>query len=109
VPERIRYNVEQLAKVVSNISFGITTSNTDPDMNMAVWKATSTTPGTANTAFTVQHNLSHVPVGFLIARTNKACHIFDSGATWTPATKTALGTISLECDTATVAFTIIIW
>jgi hypothetical protein len=106
--ERLRYNYEQLAKAVSNISFGTTTNNTDPDMNTTTWKATGTTPSTPNTAFTVNHYLSHVPFGFAILRTNAACHIYDSGTAWTAATKTAYGTISLKCDTATVAFTIMI-
>jgi hypothetical protein len=98
-----------IRKVMTNISFGIDINNNDPDMNMAVWKAAGTTPATPNTAFTVSHNLSHVPFGFSIVRTNKAAHIFDSGAAWTLATKVALGTISLESDTATVAFTVIIY
>jgi hypothetical protein len=98
-----------MSKTLSNISFGTTTSNADADMNMQVYKATGTTPAVANTAFTVQHNLRHVPFGFSVVRTNAAAHIYDSGTAWTAATQTSLGTISLKCDQASVAFVLIIY
>jgi hypothetical protein len=106
--QRIQYMLEQNAKALSNVSFGTTISNADGDQNMAVFKVTGTTPGAPNTTFTVSHNLAHVPFGFFIIRTNKAAHIFDSGVAWTAATPTALGTISLQCDVATVVFSIAI-
>lgn len=106
--ESVQRHLELVSKTLSKISFGNTTSNADPDMNLDVWKATGTTPGVANTTFTVSHNLYRVPIGFLIVRTNAACHIFDSGIAWTAATNSALGTISLKCDAPTVTFTIII-
>ena len=78
-------------------------------MNMQVWKATGTTPGVANTTFTVNHGLKHVPIGFVIIRKNVAgAVVIDSGVAWTAATNSAQGTISLQCNQATVAFTIII-
>lgn len=104
----LRYFTEQASKTMSNISFGTTTGNTDRDQNVQCWKATGTSPGAPNTAFTVTHNLPHVPFGFHILRMNAAARFYDSGVTWTAATKTALGTISLKCDIATVAFTIMI-
>jgi len=41
---------EDLFKIFQrNISFGQTTKNTDPEMNMAVWKVTGTTPESTGT------------------------------------------------------------
>jgi|SRR5215471_18827255 len=101
--------IEIIPKVLGNISLGTTTSNSDPDKNLAAYKATGTTPGAPNTAFTVNHTLNHVPIGFSVLRTNLAAHIYDSGVAWTAATNSTLGTISLKCDVATVTFTLIIW
>lgn len=100
--------MELIGKTLSNLSFGSTTSNSDPDMNMQCYKATGTTPVTPNTEFSVKHNLKHVPVGFLIASTTPAGHIYKSTTAWTAATNIALGTIFLKSDVASVAFTIII-
>lgn len=108
-PERLRYFMEQLSEVTSNISFGTTSGNTDPDQNVTIYKVTGTSPVTPNTTFTVNHNLLHVPFGFSVIRTNKASHIFDSGVAWVAATQNSLGTISLKCDTASVAFTLVIY
>jgi hypothetical protein len=108
-PYALQRHLEIVSKVLSNIGLGTTTSNSDPDKNLAVFKATGTTPGAANVAFTVNHNLTHVPIGFTVLRTNAAAHLYDSGVVWTAATNSTLGTISLKCDVTTVAFTIIIW
>jgi hypothetical protein len=105
----VRYVQELISKSLSNISFGTTTSNADADMNMQCYKATGTTPVGPNTAFTVNHNLKHVPFGFSVLRTNIAAHIYDSGVAWTAATNSTLGTISLKCDQASVVFTIVIF
>lgn len=106
----IRRHLEIVSKVLGgNLTLGTTTSNSDADKNLGAYKATGTTPGTPNTSFTVSHSLTHVPIGFNVLRTNKAAHIYDSGATWTAATNTTPGTISLKCDIATVAFTLTIW
>lgn len=102
-------HLELVSKTISNISLGTTTSNSDADKNISAFKATGTTPGVANTTFTVSHNLTHVPIGFSVLRTNAACHIFDSGTAWTAATNNTPGTISLKCDQATVAFVLLIW
>lgn len=107
--EAIIRHLEIVSKTLTNLGLGTTTSNSDPGNNLAVYKATGTTPGIANTAFTVSHTLTHVPLGFSVLRTNAAAHIFDSGTAWTAATNSTLGTISLKCDGTTVAFTLIIW
>lgn len=100
--------VNQMLKVLSNISFGTTTSNVDADMNMQVWKATGVSPVTPNTEFAVTHNLSHVPIGFMVVSANVAGHLFKSTTAWTRATPTALGSIFLKADVASITFTIII-
>ncbi len=106
--ERLQYVVEQYSKVLSNISFGTTASNTDGDINIQCYKATGTTPGSANTEFAVPHNLAHVPFGFIVVSTGAAAHIYKSTTAWTSATTSSLGNIYLKCDQASVAFSIII-
>jgi hypothetical protein len=106
--EAVQRHLEIVSKTLSNISFGTTVNNTDPDMNMQCWKATGTTPASPNTEFAVTHNLKHVPIGFMIVSTNKAAHIYKSTTAWTAATTSTMGSIFLKCDTATVAFAIVI-
>jgi len=56
-----------------------------------------TTPGVANTAFTVTHNLGRIPIGYDVKSIDAAAHIYDSNkAGWT---KTQM---FLKCDVATV-------
>jgi hypothetical protein len=101
--------VEQTGLVLNgNVSFGGTTSNTDQDKNMNGWKATGTSPSSANMLFTVSHNLPYVPIGFIVVRVNANAVIYDGGTSWTAATNSAQGTIYLKCSAASVAFTIII-
>jgi hypothetical protein len=58
---------------------------------------TITTPGAANTQFTVTHNLGRIPVGYDVKSIDAAAHIYDSNKpAWT---KTQ---IFLKCDQATV-------
>jgi hypothetical protein len=107
-PRALQNHLELVAKTLSNISFGNTASNSDADMNMHVWKATGTAPGAANVDFAVPHNLTHVPIGFMIVSTDRAAHIYKGVTTWTAATTTTQGNIYLRSDTASVVFTIII-
>lgn len=107
--DTIQRQFELMSKALSrNISFGSTTSNTDPDMNISGWKATGTTPGTANTEFSITHWVTHVPVGFIILSTQPAGHIYKSTTAWTSATKNTPGAIYLKSDTASVAYTLMI-
>lgn len=105
---RLRYGYEQQSKVLSNISFGTTPSNADADQNMQVWKATGVSPGAANTEFSVSHNLTHVPFGFMVVSVDKVATIIKSTTAWTAATSTSLGSIFLKTNAATVTFTLII-
>jgi hypothetical protein len=85
-----------------NISFGGTMANTDKDRNITCWKASGTTPGAANTDFTITHGLNRVPKTILGQDTNNGGLLYRSPATaWT---KTA---ITLRCTTATAAYNII--
>ena len=106
--DALQRHLELVSKTLSNISFGATTANSTQDMNIACFKASGTSPGVANTEFAVAHNLHHVPIGFLIASTAPAGHIYKSTTAWTAATNSALGNIYLKSDVASVAYTIII-
>jgi hypothetical protein len=56
-----------------------------------------TTPGVANTQFTVTHNLGRIPVGYDVRSIDAAAHVYDSNkAGWTKTT------MLLKCDVATV-------
>lgn len=55
------------------VGFG---DGTNPDNIDLVWKSV-TTPGSANTDFTVTHNLGRLPVGYLVVSKDKACDVYD--------------------------------
>ncbi len=59
--------------------------------------------GTADTQFAVPHNLSRVPAGFILTKSNKACAIYDSGTAWTGEN------IYLKCNAANAAVGIFIF
>jgi hypothetical protein len=96
----------ELARVVNGrIDFGSpqgqaikATGNID-----GVWPGTLvngymiTTPGVANTEFTVTHNLGRVPVGYDVKSKDKAANIYDSRKTQWTATQ-----MFLKADVATV-------
>lgn len=65
--------------------------------------------GPPGVAFTVNHQLNHVPYGFSIVRTNTPCHINDSGVAWTAYNKTVQGTISLLSNVGGVSYTLMIY
>jgi hypothetical protein len=102
MPRSLRTTLEHNAKVLSNISFGTTTSNTDEEMNMQCWKSTGTSPAGPNTEFAVSHNLGRIPIGFMVASTNKAGHLYKSTTAWTATN------IYLKADVASLAYTIVI-
>lgn len=87
----LRRIYERLARVVNGqISFGdgINADNID-----GVWVSV-TTPGVANTDFTITHNLSRVPVGYLPVTKSAATDIYTGSvaATATQLTLRATGT-----------------
>jgi hypothetical protein len=103
VPRNLgRWN-ERNARVLKNISYGSTMSNKDGDMNMSCWKASGTTPGTANTDFTIQHSLGRVPITITGQDTNNGGVLYRSPAT--PWSKTS---ITLRCTLASSAYNVIV-
>lgn len=102
-PDRYKYMSEQNAKVLAgNVSFGTAINDTDGDRNIRCSKVSGTTPGVANTEFSVAHTLGTIPMGFLVLSTGAAAHIYKSTTAWTTTT------IYLKCDQPTVAFALII-
>ena len=68
--------------------------------NFLKYEYTSTDTGTANTEFTVSHNLGFVPGKYILTKINNAGVIYDSGTTWTTTQ------IFLKCSTANAAVTL---
>ena len=104
VPRNIARWSERLARVLNgNVSFGSTMSNKDGDTNISNWKAQGTTPGTANTDFTITHSLGRVPITIVGQDTNNGGLIYRSPAT--PWTKTHA---TFRCTTASAGYNLIL-
>jgi hypothetical protein len=89
--------------LAGNVEFGDTMTNKEPGRNIKCWKATGTTPGVANTDFTIQHGLGKVPITIAAQDTNNGGLLYRSPATaWT---KTA---VTLRCTTVSAAYNVII-
>jgi hypothetical protein len=102
-PRNIGRWVERNARVLArNVSFGSTMSNTDGDVNISNWKATGTTPGAANTNFTVTHNLGRVPITIAGQDTDNGGLIYRGSVAWTKTT------VTLKCTTASAAYNVIL-
>lgn len=102
LPRSVKTYLDRVIKVYFNISFGQKTDNTDIGQNISGFWATGTSPATANTQFTVNHQLGRVPVGFDLKRANAAASFYDSGTTWTSTQ------IFLKASAASVAYTLFI-
>lgn len=90
---------EQLARVINGrISFG---DGLQRDNIAGEW-ASTTTPVSPDTEFSLTHNLGYVPQGWLTLNQNKAASLYSSGTPWTT-TK-----IFLKCDVSTVAVKVFI-
>jgi hypothetical protein len=82
-----------LATVINgSVSFG---NGVSSDNISGVWLNT-TTPGTPNTNFTLNHNLGRLPVGYLVMTKSAACDVFTGSVA---ATKTQ---ITLQASVAGV-------
>jgi len=80
----------RLAVIINGrISFG---DGTDPDNIDGAWVSV-TTPGVANTDFTVTHNLNRIPVGYIIMSKNAACDIYTGSVAATATQLTLRGTV----------------
>ena len=95
--------IERLARILNrNTSFGATMHNTDQDINLDIWKATGTTPGTANTQFAITHSLGRVPITIVGQDTNNGGLLYRGSTAWTKTT------IYLKCTTASAAYHVIV-
>ena len=96
--------ITYLARVLNrNVSFGATMNNTDRDINLDCWKATGTTPGAANTDFTINHSLGRVPITIVGQDTTTGAVLYRSPAT--PWTKT---TVTLRCTGASAPYRVVL-
>lgn len=94
---------QQLARVLSgNTSYGTTMSNADQQNNMNCFKATGTTPGSANTEFAIQHTLGRIPITIDAQDTNNGGLLYRSSTPWTKTT------VYLKCTTASAAYNMIL-
>jgi hypothetical protein len=97
----VRSTVLNHARVLAgNISFG--QSNTDAGKNTDTVYASGTSNATQNAAFSVNHQLGRIPVGFHVINKDKAGDFYASGTAWTATT------ISLKCTVASVTFTLLL-
>ncbi len=89
--------------LAGNVSFGDTMTNKEPGRNIQCWKATGTTPGAANTDFTITHSLGRIPITIAAQDGNNGGILYRSPVTaWT---KTA---VTLRCSTATMAYNVVL-
>jgi len=94
-PEAIKNHLDQISKVLSNISFG---SNqppstppapggavrlTDADSNFEGDKLFVTSPAAPNTEFAVNHNLGRIPFGFIFMGGSNQGHVYKGTTPWT--------------------------
>jgi hypothetical protein len=109
-PENLRRQAEVNARVLSgNVSYGADMTNSALDKNMSVWKATGTSPATANTDFTIKHSLTGAngkprkPITIVGQDGNNGGVLYRSPVTaWTSAT------VTLRCTTASMAYNLIL-
>lgn len=96
--------IKNHARVLSgNVSFGDTMTNNEPGRNVNCWKAAGTTPGVANTDFTIAHGLGRIPITISGQDTNNGGLLYRSPAI--PWTKTA---VTLRCTTVSAAYNVVL-
>jgi hypothetical protein len=93
-PKNLTRHSERLAKVLNgNVSYGATMQNGQEDINMSVWKAFGTSPGAANTDFTIKHSLGRTPITIVGQDTKDGSVLYRSPVTaWTATTVTLRST-----------------
>jgi len=96
-----RWNEHLADQIAGKLSYGSTMGNTDQDQNLLIWKASGTTPGVANTDFTINHSLGSVPLTIVGQDTNNGGNLYRGSIPWTKTT------ISLRCTTAAAAYNVI--
>lgn len=81
--------------LAGNISFG--QNNADPSKNIAGYHAQNVvTPASANTQFTITHNLGYVPQRFWVTNINQNATIYQGSTPWTTTA------IYLQCSGSSV-------
>jgi hypothetical protein len=77
-------------------------TNTENDINLDVWKASGTTPGAANTDFTINHSLGRIPICIVGQVGNNGGNLYQGSVAWTKTT------VTLRCTTATMTYKVIL-
>lgn len=94
--------IQNLQRILDgNISFGMDSSN-EVGKNIDGWDATGTTPGVADTEFSISHGLGRIPKGFIVLSVNAGVVIYKSTTAWTSKV------IYLKCSGPSVAYTLFI-
>lgn len=102
-PSNVTDVLERTHKVLSgNVSHG-NLNPKDVGRNMDEYPATATTPGVADTQFTINHGLNRVPVGFYLINKSGAVDVYDSGTAWTKSQ------IFLKATTINIAIKLLIF
>lgn len=99
--EDVRRYVEDTSRVLKKISFGDGT-DTSTGQNTDTSFLTGISDAIANTETLFTHNLGRVPVGFFVVNKDKAGTFYKGATAWTSTQ------ISLKCNVATVAFSVIL-
>jgi|HubBroStandDraft_5_1064220.scaffolds.fasta_scaffold866244_2 hypothetical protein len=86
-------NLSRWSEIISQavggkLSYGSTMGNADKDINLQVWKATGTSPATADTDFTINHSLGKVPVSIVGQDTTNGALLYRGSVPWTATTVT---------------------
>lgn len=103
VPTNLTRHSERLAKVLNgNVSFGATMVNGQDDTNLNIWKASGTTPGGADTNFTVNHSLGRIPITIVGQDTDNGGLLYRGSVAWTKTT------VTLKCTTAGANFNVVL-
>ena len=77
-------------------------NNTDQDTNLSVWKHAGTSPGTANTNFTLTHTLGRIPITIVGQDGSNGGNLYRGTTAWTKST------ITLKCTTASMVYNLIV-
>ena len=108
-PQNIARMNEVNAKVLAgNVSYGSSMANNNQDQNLHIWKATGTTPGSANTEFSIAYQLDHLPLTITGSDTDNGGVIYRSSTPWTFNPQTKSGIVYLKCTSVSAAYRVIL-
>lgn len=85
-----------------NVDFGDTMTNVEQGRNIKCSKAKGTTPGTANTDFTIAHSLGRVPITIAAQDTNNGGLLYRGSVAWTKTT------VTLRCTAVSAAYNVVL-